>query len=182
MHRGPGFLADPGPAAERRLGKCFNRCRETNSPSPAGTAATLVPFPTTCYSPLGHRCRPQQPGFPGFILLLAVSLGLCGLDSDLEGPHPCQDDDDDGVVVVVDGQRISFALRVLFVVVVLRKDDAAWVGTWKYFLSAGSVVRSCCSSECHQQDMHSIEDLIRPSGERVRGFSRVSLRSRSISW
>ncbi|KAK4136810.1 hypothetical protein BT67DRAFT_191570 [Trichocladium antarcticum] len=83
--------------------------------------------------------------------------------------------------MAVSGHRTSFARRVLFVEVVLRKDDAAWVGTWKYFLLAGSEPGSCWS-ECHPWHMHSNADLIRPSGEQVRCSCRPSRRPRSMSW
>ena len=71
-------------------------------------------------------------------------------------------------------QRISLAFCMFFVVVVLRYDDAAWVGTWTYFFSNGSEGRqSSCSGRQQQRASDPSEDLIKPSGAHVRVSFRV---------
>jgi hypothetical protein len=62
--------------------------------------------------------------------------------------------------------KISFALRMLRDVAVLRNEDAACVGSWTYcFSSAGSELEVVVSSPCsdrrrHRQEMNASDDLM----------------------
>lgn len=85
------------------------------------------------------------------------------------------------VVVFHCHHKISLAFCISLVVVVLRYEDAAWVGTWTYFfsfassggggggaaVSAAVLLGAPASVESSAREKQLDQDLSRPSGEQV---------------
>lgn len=108
--------------------------RQAVKPTPRGFCSThgfplqLCRSRSACYSSPGRRCRSQRPGLCRFILhprrIVRPSLAFFAWLRESDGVVG-------DLVCRRASQSISFAWSMALVLVVLRNDDAAWVGVWK---------------------------------------------------